>query len=182
MITELLLTPNVYSRPQRQIIPEGIALHWVENPGQSALAVRNYFEMRKEGKLGYGSAPYIVDEDAIIRDIPEWEMAYHVGANSYTDYGLERYGPYPNARLLGVEYCHPDWSGKPSPKTWINLVELFCDICIRHNYNPDLDITTHYAITGKVTPRGPCPKWFVEHPSDLIIFKNQVKECMQEKI
>ena len=181
MVTELLLTPNVYSRPQRQIIPEGIALHWVENPGQSALAVRNYFEMRRGGKYGYGSAHYIIDDDVILRCIPEHEMAYHVGANSYTEYGVEKYGPYPNARLLGIELCHFDWSGKPGAQTEMYAIELCCDICTRHGFNPELDITTHWRITGKVTLRGPCPKWYTEHPSDLVIFKTQVKECMQEK-
>lgn len=181
MITELLLTPNIYSRPQRHIIPEGIAIHWVENAGQSALSVRNYFEMRRGGRHGYGSAHYIIDDDTIVRCIPEWEMAYHVGADSYTEYAIKHYGPYPNARLIGIELCHPDWSGKPGAQTRAYLIYLCCDICNRHGFNPELDITTHHAITGKVTPRGPCPKWFIEHPSELVVLKDQVKNCLQVK-
>ena len=51
-INKKLLTPNPYSRPL-YILEEvkGIIVHWVANPGTSAMANRNYFENRKYGRI-----------------------------------------------------------------------------------------------------------------------------------
>ena len=89
LFRESPLTPNKYSRPQTPLKEvRGITLHWVENPGTSADFNRNYFEMRKSGQHGYGSAHYIIDNRGILQCIPEDEMAYHVGAQSYTALAL----------------------------------------------------------------------------------------------
>ena len=181
MTTKLLLTPNEYSRPMKPMNVRGIVLHWVENPGQSARSVMHYFEQRKEGKHGYGSAHYIVDDEEIIQCIPWDEMAYHVGAKQYTEMALKRFGPYPNSFLIGIELCHPDWTGKPTAKTLFNAEGLCCDLCMLYHIDPVEYIVTHYQITNKVTPRGPCPKWFIEHPSELDMFRLKVKECIVKR-
>lgn len=50
-ITENLLTPNKYSRPQIPLTTvTKIAVHYVGNPNTSAAANRNYFENQKNGE------------------------------------------------------------------------------------------------------------------------------------
>ena len=180
-ITKIWLTPNEWSRPKKPLIARGIALHWVENPGQKAWSVRCYFEDRKLGGHRYGSAHFVIDDADVIQCIPLDEMAYHVGANKYTPFARKYFGPYPNAHLIGIEMCHPDWTGEPNPPTMYKT-ELLCrDLCIRFQINPIEKIVTHYDITEKVTPRGPCHKWFVEHPEELDAFRLRVKAHMIEE-
>jgi N-acetylmuramoyl-L-alanine amidase len=174
VIREKLLTPNEWSRPQRPLDQvRGIALHWVGNPNTSAEFNRRFFEDRKAGQTGYGSAHCIADTHEIIRCIPDAEMAYHVGAETYTDEALHLWGPYPNATLLGLELCHPDWSGQFEQATLLQARLLCAWWCWRYDLNPMSDITTHHAVTGK-----DCPRWFVQHPEDLDAFRDSVKATM----
>jgi len=165
------LTPNQYSRPRRALNKvKGLALHWVGNAGTSAMFNRNFFEERKNGKLGYGSAHYIIGLGGeIVQCIPLAEMAYHVGADEYTPYALGKFGIYPNNCTIGIEFCHIDWFGKYTQETIDSAIELCTDLCDHFDLEPLDDITTHHAITGKL-----CPKWFVVHPVDFEGFKQNV--------
>lgn len=174
MIVEKLLTPNEWSRPQRPIEQvRGIALHWVGNPNTSADFNWRWFEQRKHGLNGYGSAHCIADSHGIIRCIPDREMAYHVGAEQYTEEALRRWGPYPNAYLLSLEMCHPDWGGRFEAGTLFHARMLCAWWCWRYDLNPMSEITTHHAVTGKE-----CPRWYVLHPEDLDAFRDSVKATM----
>ena len=160
------LAPNEWSRPGKQLgSVRAIVLHWVANPGTSAQANRDFFELRKDGKNGYGSAHFIVDDHEIIEAIPTTEMAYHVGALSYSQFATLWISSYPNNATLGIEMCHPDWSGKPTEEVWQRTVRLCAALCRQYNLQPH-QITTHNAITGKE-----CPRWFVHHPSELERFR-----------
>ena len=104
-IKQDLLTKNPYSRPGKPLSKvKGIVVHWTANEGKGANAKRNrdYFESLKSGGKGYASAHYIVDDKEIILCVPENEMAYHVGAETYR---TSRFGSYPNATTIGVEMC-----------------------------------------------------------------------------
>lgn len=170
-ITEALLTINEFSRPAKPIYATGIALHWVENAKTYAIANRRYFEERKRGGKGYGSAHYIIDMSGeIIWCIPEREMAYHVGADRYTEYAKRNFGDYPNSHLIGIELCHVDDYGKMTKATWAAAVELCAYICLNKGIEP-VYITTHSAITMKR-----CPRWFVDHPKELFRFRQEVKD------
>lgn len=174
MIREKLLTPNQWSRPQRPLEQvRGIALHWVGNPNTSAEFNWRFFEARKNGLDGYGSAHYIVDPHEVIRCIPEHEMAYHVGGEQYSEEALRRWGPYPNAWLIGIELCHPDWTGQFRSETLVHAHLLCGYLCWRYDLNPVSDITTHHAVTGKE-----CPRWFVRHPEELDRFRDAVKSVV----
>ena len=85
-MTQKLLTPNRYSRPQtpmRKI--KGLVMHWVGNPDTTAIFNRDYFEMRKKGMLGYGSAHLIVGlRGEVIQCVPVLEVAHHAGPTSET--------------------------------------------------------------------------------------------------
>ena len=71
-ITEDFLTINNWSRPGKKLESIlAIVMHWTANPRASAKANRDYFEQRKCGSDGYGSAHYIIDQDgSVIHAIP----------------------------------------------------------------------------------------------------------------
>lgn len=158
-IEDALLT-NSKARPRiKREITTKIAIHWVGNANSSARANRNYFN--NCGKSV--SAHYIIGlEGEILRCVPEDEIAYTTNsANKYS---------------IGIENCHPDWTGKFNQKTYSSLVELCVDLCKKYKLNPLIDLIRHYDITKKV-----CPKYFVDYPSEWIKFKNDVKINMDSQ-
>lgn len=162
-ITERLLTPNKYSRPQTKLGKvKKIAVHYVGNAGSTAIANRNYFEGLKNGKGIYASCHYIIGlQGEIIRCIPESEIAYCTNsANGYS---------------ISIECCHPKADGKFNEATYNSLVELCVDIAQRYNLNPIEDIIRHYDVTGKK-----CPLYWVNNVNEYIVFKNKVAVKVEE--
>lgn len=159
-INQALLTPNAYSRPQKNLKKvTNIVIHWVGNPGSTAMANRNYFESLKKGPT-YASAHYIIGlEGEIIQCIPEEEIAYHAGvANGYS---------------IGIENCHPDKKGKFNTATYVALIGLCADICRRYILDPEKALLRHYDITGKI-----CPKYYVENTEAWNQLKQDVKKVL----
>lgn len=176
IIEKDLLTINEYSRPATKLKKvQGLVVHWVANPNTTAKANRNFFENRKNGKSGYGSAHYIIDLDgSITLAIPPEEVAYHVGASSYRSGAVKQLGSYPNSTTLGIECTHMDWNGKMTSKTYESLVLICAELCKNYNLDPLVDLYRHYDITGKL-----CHKWFVDNPKEWEKFKQKVKEHMR---
>lgn len=164
------ITPNEYSRPckaLREVL--GLVLHWTAAPEQNAQQVRAYFESKKTGSSGYGSAHYIVDQNGIIvAAIPENEIAYHCGSSQpdpksgriYTDRARAIFGRYaqennsPNNCTLSIELCPIDAAGHMSAATLEAAAELAGDICKRHAITIDR-IVTHKDVVGwKDCPKG----------------------------
>lgn len=174
-VTKDLLTINEYSRPGTRLkAVKGVVVHWVANPNTTAKANRNFFENRKLGKTGYGSAHFIIDlNGTILQDIPQGEVAYHCGANKYKADAVKRLGSYPNATTLGIECTHTDWNGSMTKGTYESLVELCKDLCMVYKLDPITDLYRHYDITGK-----DCPKWFVNNIQDWEKFKREVQSRM----
>ena len=142
MITDALLTPNKYSRPQIQLKSvKKVVLHYVGNPRSSAMANRNYFENQKNGGR-YVSSHYIIGlKGEILRCVPENEVAYcSNSANSYS---------------ISIECCHPDSTGKFTDATTNSAAELCAYLLIKYNLGVD-DLIRHYDVTVKQ-----CPLWFV---------------------
>jgi N-acetylmuramoyl-L-alanine amidase len=169
IIIDALLTPNEYSRRQKANTPKKIVVHYVGNPGSSAMANRNYFEglkvgkLQKNGKYRFASSHYIIDLDGkIIRCIPENEEAIHASDNAI------------NASSIGIENCHPDWSGEFTNATTLSLIELCADICKRYNINPLTDIIRHYDVPK--ANKKDCPRWFVTYPEEFTKLKEGVKK------
>jgi N-acetylmuramoyl-L-alanine amidase len=183
-ITVNYLTPNQFSRPKLALKPvKALVIHWVENPGTGAMMNRNFFENRKYGKTGYGSAHFIVDlSGEIVQCIPIGEVAYHVGAAQYNDGIADRFGPWPNNCTIGIETCHIDKFGKYTQETLEAAQELAAHLCQIFSLQPVYDILRHYDYTGKI-----CPRWFVDHPLDFALFKQGAKkillamDCKNEK-
>ncbi len=184
------LTINEYSRPgKKRTITSAIVLHWTANPGASAKANRDFFEARKDGRSGYGSANYIIDTDgAIICAIPDDEVSYHCGSSApdpasgkiYTDYARDKFGRFaskyssPNNCTIGIELCPIDAAGNFTEKTLNAAAGLCAELCKKYGLTAG-DITTHYAVVGWKS----CPLYFVEHPDELERFKNDVKKIME---
>lgn len=135
---------------------KNILVHWVGNAGSSAMGNRNYFESCKSKRV-YASSQYIIGlQGEIIRDIPENEVAYHAGNLTV------------NRNSIGIECCHPDWTGKFNSATYNSLVELCVDLCRRYGLTAN-NIIRHYDVTRKE-----CPKYYVKNPIEWIEFKNDV--------
>jgi N-acetylmuramoyl-L-alanine amidase len=171
-----LLTVNPFSRPGSLLkAARGIVVHWVGNPGTSAKANRDYFESLKAQKAGdknarYASAHYIVGlEGEIIRCVPDEEIAYHAGGNRYNAAALDALGTaYPNNSAIGVELCHPDWTGRFEKETLDAARELCRALKEKHGVSKDC-LFRHFDITGK-----DCPRYFVKNEGAWLDFKGSV--------
>lgn len=176
-INEQLLTINEYSRPAKELHEvKGIVVHWVANPMSTAQANKDFFENRKHGGLGYGSAHYIIGlKGEIIRCIPENELSYNCGAKEYKFDALKLLGNYPNSTTIGIECCHLDWTGKMTQETYSSLIGLTLELCRKYKLNPLKQVLLHYEITGK-----DCHKWFVDNPAEWQNFKQAVANTMNK--
>ena len=184
------LTINEYSRPGRRIREMlGIVMHWTANPAANAKENRDFFENKKTGMGGYGSAHYIIGQNGIIiAAVPEDEVAYHCGSSEkdpasgkvYTDEARRRFGRYasdsssPNLCTLGVELCPKDAAGNFTNATINVAVELCADICKRYELTVQA-ITTHHNIVGWKD----CPKLWTENPQLLEAFRQSVEDKIQ---
>jgi len=176
-VTEAYLTPNQFSRPQIKLRGVyGLVLHYVGNAGTSALFNRNFFESRKHGKTGYGSAHFIVDlAGDVLVCIPPNEVAYHCGEDRthgylYTPFAIERFGYWPNGKTLGIEMCHLDNAGRFTDETLAATSELCAKLCEQFNLSPTDDICRHFDITTKL-----CPRIWVEHQELFDNFKRETQ-------
>lgn len=139
-ITQMFLTPNLYSRPEIKLAKVlKIAVHYVGNAGSTARANRNYFESLKDTKDRYVSAHFVIGlSGEIIQCIPLNEWSYCTNqANGYS---------------ISIECCHPDSSGKFTAATEKSLAELCAYLCKKFGLDPMADIIRHYDVTGKQCP------------------------------
>ena len=184
------LTINEYSRPGRRIREMlGLVIHWTANPAANAKQNRDFFENKKTGMSGYGSAHYIIDQNGIIiAAVPEDEVAYHCGSSEkdpasgkvYTDEARARFGYYastsnsPNNCTIGIELCPKDADGNFSGATIETAIELCADICKRYGLTAQA-ITTHHDVVGWKD----CPKLWTEKPQLLEAFRQSVADKIQ---
>ncbi len=166
-ITENFLTVNKFSRPGIKLEKvTKIAVHYVGNPGSSAIANRNYFENQKNGGK-YVSSHFVIGlEGEIIQCIPLDEWSYCTNqANGYS---------------ISIECCHPDSTGKFNEKTEESLAELCAYLLKKFGLSSE-DIIRHYDVTGKQ-----CPLWWspTKYQSTEVAngrfkeFKERVKKLM----
>ena len=176
---ELLLTPNIYSRPRSSMQAVlALVMHYTQAPGWSAEKTRDYFESLKTGiENRWASAHYAVDPEEVIRMIPHSEIAYHCGSGSaypvgYTQTAISLFGDYPNLHSIGIEMCVGE-DGEIDPRTVDNARMVATVVCLRNDLNPMSQIIRHYDVTGKI-----CPRSWVERPEDLESFRDSVKLTM----
>ena len=162
-ITEMLLTPNKYSRPQIPLTDvKKIAVHYVGNPMSTAKNNRDYFENLKNTHARYVSAHFIIGlSGEVIQCIPLNEWSYCTNqANSYS---------------ISIECCHPDAAGKFNKATEESLISLCAYLCGKFGLS-EKDIIRHYDVTGKA-----CPLWYVNHPEDFEAMKKAVGVLLSGK-
>lgn len=165
LITDKLLDINPYSRPANKYLDPGvkrekittIVIHYVANPGTSAINNRNYFNNIPKNEKIYAGAHYIVGlSGEIIRCIPDNEIAYHAGKAEV------------NACSIGIEVCHPDKTGKFNYQTYLSLLKLVSWLCDKYDITYD-NVIRHYDVTGKA-----CPIYYINYPSEWKKFKDRL--------
>ena len=163
--TQDFLQRNPYSRPgiKRSEIND-IVVHYVANPGTSAVQNRNYFNNLAEQtgeKPVSASSHYIIGIDGeIIQCIPLDEVAY---AN------------YPrNDDTVSIECCHPDDTGEFTEATKESLVKLTAWLCQELNLK-DRDVISHYDVIGKN-----CPKYYVEHEDEWKALRKEIRKAVKK--
>lgn len=118
------ITKNKFSRPGKPLKEfKGVVLHWTAKPMGTPEDVFAWFEGRAKGGpqykgLEYGSAHYTIGFDGEIWEmIPPDEMAYHCGADAYTDSARALLSNYPNDCTIAIEHCVMSWAGNYTPET-----------------------------------------------------------------
>lgn len=148
--------PRRVNAPGTAIVPRGIILHYIGNPGTSARQNANYF-----AHVGtQTSVHYIVDDREVIEIIPPDRKSYGTSSRRH------------NESFIQIEMCHPDESGKVSNATLTNVVRLCRELMERYGIT---EIIRHYDVTGKR-----CPLWYVEHPEEWEALKGRILEGEDE--
>lgn len=144
-IVKKYLTINKYSRPHEKMPKiEDIVVHYVGNPNTSAISNRNYFENLRLTHKTYASSQFIVGLNGeVLQLMDENEVAYHAGNKTE------------NRKSIGIECCHPDWSGRFTDATYNSLVDLCVYLCEKYDI-PVANIKRHYDITRKIMPKVLC--------------------------
>lgn len=136
---------------------KNIVIHYVGNPGTSAINNRDYFD----NPTTTVSSHFIVGlEGEVIQCLPLSERS--AASNNR------------NKDTISIEVCHPDDTGKFSDGTYNSLIELTAFLCHEFNLNQK-DVIRHYDITGKI-----CPKYYVENEDEWENFKKDIKERLKE--
>lgn len=161
-IKEELLSINPYSRPGTKLhVVQGIVIHYVGNPGTSAINNRNYFEGLAKSHATSASSHFVVGlKGEIVQCIPLNEIAY--ASN-------ER-----NGDTISIEVCHPDAEGKFNKKTYQSVVALTAYLCKMFELKAE-DVIRHYDVTGKK-----CPLYYVEHEESWLKLKEEIEETIQQ--
>ena len=139
-----LIRVNKYSRPGTKLNSvDYIIVHYVANPGTSAIANRNYFDSLATTHKTSASAHFVIGLDGeIIQCIPLDEVSYNAGVPAY------------NTTSISIECCHPDATGQFNDATYESLVELVSFLCNQYGLTTD-NVIRHYDVTGK-----DCPKYW----------------------
>ncbi len=140
-----LLPVNEFSRPGEptdEIV--GIVIHYVGNPGTSAMANRNYFAGLAQSGATYASSNFIVGLDGeVIECVPLGEVAYCSNNRNHD--------------TISIECCHPDETGEFTDETYDSLIKLCRYLVEIYDIKPE-NVIRHYDVTGKL-----CPLFYVEH-------------------
>ncbi len=177
-ILKQFLTPNKWSRPQLPMAEvRGIVVHWVAAPGQDANGTWDYFENRKNGNDGFGSAQFIIGlKGQIIQTMPLTEKAYAVGLGGFEPQPAydNIFGGSPNRYTISIECNHIDDRGKMTGETYASLIYLCVKLCKDYKLDPLKQLFLHHDITTKI-----CHKYFVNNPKEWQHFKTVISDLLK---
>ena len=160
-----LLTPNEYSRPGIAVDEiNDIVVHYVDEPGSTAMNNRDYFESLKDGEEGRSaSSHFVISLDGeIVQCVPLGEVAY---ASNHR-----------NHDTISIECCHPDETGEFTEETYKSCADLCAWLCYAFEISPD-HVIRHYDVTEKI-----CPKFYVDHPDAWELMKKRIAERYDEYV
>jgi len=160
-VDQEFLPVNEFSRPGTPAGEiTGIVIHYIGNPGTTAMQNRNYFANLSATGERHASSNFIVCLDGtVVQCVPVDEIAYA---------SVDR-----NIDTVSIELCHPDETGSFTDETLSSAVRLAAWLCARYGITGD-DIIRHYDITGKE-----CPKYFVENEDEWEAFKDAVTAVIE---
>ena len=120
-----------------------IVVHYTANDGDTDENNGKYFHNNYVG----ASAHYFVDGDSVTRSVPDENIAWHCGANTY------KHSTCRNSNSIGVELCDERKNGViyPTPATIAMAVELVEYLMDKYKV-PKSNVIRHYDVTGKLCP------------------------------
>lgn len=136
-----------------------IVLHYTANDGDRALSNAKYFQSAHKPAT---SAHYFVDDNMIVRSVPDNYTAYSVGGNKYADSvvtgGGRLYGTVTNANSISIEMCDVKKDGKyqATEETMENAADL-CRKLMKKYHIGISNVIRHFDVTGKH-----CPVYFMD--------------------
>ena len=141
---------------QRLADIRGIVIHYVGNPGTTAINNRNYFA-REDTEV---CSHFVVGlKGEVVQCLPLWERS--AASNQR------------NRDTISIEVCHPDDSGKFREDTYASLVQLTAWLCHNAGLTPEA-VIRHYDVTGKE-----CPRYYVRHPDAWKTFLADVQAALE---
>lgn len=163
LITKKYLTVHKNSRPGYKLWSvKNIVVHYVANPGTTALQNWKNFENNKPNT----SAHFIIDLDgSVLQCMPLDEVAWAIGTTEG------------NYTTISIECCHPDETGIFTDETYESLVKLVSWLCAEFDLTEE-NVKRHYDYP-RTTSSGfvwhkQCPLYFVNHPEKWEEFKNDL--------
>lgn len=157
-VTEMLIPVDGTSR--RGVELEGvnnIVLHYVANPGTTAVQNRNWYA-NPQSEV---SSHFLVGIDG--------EVILCVPLSEKSSASNER-----NRDTISIEVCHEDETGQFSEAAYQSVVKLCAYLLERYGLHEE-DIIRHYDVTGKL-----CPLYFVENEAAWEKLKQDVKTEMKK--
>ena len=140
---------------QRLADIRGIVIHYVGNPGTTAMNNRNYFAKADTEVCSH----FVVGlKGEVVQCLPLWERS--AASNQR------------NRDTISIEVCHPDDSGKFREDTYASLVQLTAWLCRSADLTTEA-VIRHYDVTGKE-----CPRYYVRHPDAWKTFLADVQEAL----
>ena len=137
---------------------QNIVIHYVANPGTTALQNRNWYE-NPESEV---SSHFVIGlEGEVIQCIP---------LNEFSSASNHR-----NCNTISIEVCHPDESGKFTDVSYDTLVELTVWL-LKTCHLDTADVIRHHDITGK-----DCPRYFVQNEESWQEFLYDVSHRLKEE-
>lgn len=127
----------------RQSRVEYLVVHYTGAPGDTAQNNGRYFAREKTGS----SAHYFVDEQTVVRSVPEEFTAWHCGANYY------RHPKCRNGNSIGIEICTKGENGRYrfAPEAVERAQKLIRQLMQKYGIGEDC-VLRHYDVTGKLCP------------------------------
>ena len=168
-VVQDFITSKINRPGQKLVTVKGIVIHWTANTAKGADATRHRKYVQNTDR--YGAAQYYVDDKIVMQIMPENEVAWAVGANSYTKIGKSLYanGKPPNYTTISIEMCvNSDADFKLVVE---NTVELVVYLLQKYHLTIN-DIYRHYDITGK-----DCPHMYINQ-KDWGVFLYRVKDAL----